>query len=132
MLKSFPWFSIIKSSFIAVLAWAILSYLLWLASQSVPAINEFFSLILTQPFNLLTSLGVGFLIGTFALFVFDRFEKRHTIAQLWFLVLSLTIGLLFYELFPIRVYRLLAIKFSQMLLIGLILGIFVSGRRWWR
>ena len=132
MLKSIPWFSIIKSSFIAVLGWACLSYLLLFISQTVPPIQGFLSLFLMQPVNLLTSLGVGFLIGAFALFLFERFEKYLTVTQLWFLVLASAIGMFFYEWFPIRIYRLLGISFSQAMLIGIILGIFISGKKHWR
>lgn len=132
MLKSIPWFSIIKSSFIAVVGWACLSFVLQSVSQLVAPIQGLLSLFQSQPLNLLTSIGVGFLIGAFALFLFERFEKYLTVTQLWFLVLASALGMFFYEWFPIRIYRLLGISFSQAMLIGIILGIFVSGKRHWR
>ena len=85
-----------------------------------------------KPVNLLTTIGVGFLIGAFALFLFERFERYLTVTQLCFLVLTSAIGMFFYEWFPIRIYRVLGISFSQVMLIGIILGIFVSGKRHWR
>ncbi len=132
MLKSIPWLSILKSSFLAVLGWALISCLLWIGSQNIPALQAFFTLLLAQPMNLMTNIGVGFLIGAFALFLFEKSERLLTVTQLWFLVLFLAIGMLVYKLFPFPIYRLLAISYSQATLIGIILGIFLCGKKHWR
>lgn len=82
--------------------------------------------------NLITNIGVGVFIGAFSLLLLEKSERRLTMAQLWFLVLFLAIGMLAYKWFPFPIYRLLAISYSQATLFGIILGIFGFSQKHWR
>ncbi|MCM1984542.1 hypothetical protein [Lyngbya confervoides] len=131
-LKTLPWIAIVRSAALTVITWAIVSAALWFAAQSFPAIETVFSLFLRQPMNLISNLGIGILLGVLAFTLLDNSEGRLTVPMMWFLVLAVTVGMVFYEYVPIRLYRLLAVNFNQPTLVGLVLGVFWKGRRYWR
>jgi hypothetical protein len=131
-LKSIPWLSLLKSSALAVIGWALVSTLLYFGNQYVPGLQGFFALLLAPPMNLITNTLVGCLIGAFSLFLLEKSERFLNTTHLWFLVLALAIGMLVYTWSPFRIYRLLGISYSQGTLIGIILGIFGFGNKHWR
>lgn len=130
-MKSIPWLSLLKSSALAVIGWALVSALLYFGNQHVPGLQGFFALLLAPPMNLLTNIAVGCLIGAFSLFLLEKSERSLNTKKLWFLVLALAVGMLVYKWFPFPIYRLLGISYSQATLIGIIFGIFGFGNRHW-
>lgn len=122
----------LRSAFLAVFAWALVSCFLWFSAQSIPAISSMLSLLWATPMNVISNVGVGFLIGAFALFLLEKNERLLNFTQLWILVIFAVVGLFFYHWFPFRIYRILGFTFSQYSVIGLVLGIFLCGRKHWR
>ena len=131
-MKSIPWLSLLKSAFLAVFGWALVSALLWMGNQNIPALQSFFALLLAPPMNLMTNIGVGALIGIFSLVLLEKSERFLSVSQLWLLVLFLAVGMLVYRWFPFPIYRLLGISYSQATLFGIIMGIFGFGHKHWR
>ncbi len=130
-LKSTPWLAIGRAAFLAVVAWAFLSALLWIASQSIPIFASLLNLLLGQPISLLTNVIIGVGIGGLATLRLEKSEQILNTTSLWCLVVAVTVGMLIYDYFPIGIYRLI-IRFNQPTLIGLMLGVFWKGRKYWR
>ena len=132
MIKSIPFISIFRAAALSICAWAFASAFLQWGFQNIPAVDKILGLFLSNPMNLLTSIGVGFIVGAFALLLSEKFEQLLTTTQLWILVCFSSVGMCLYDFFPIRSYRLLGLNFSPFMLTGIVLGIFLCGRKHWR
>lgn len=84
------------------------------------------------PWSLLVGVGVGIGIGALAVILVETLLPRLTLhaSTLWALVLCLLLGLWIKLLLYLP--GLFVVSFSQSLLVGLVLGVFWKGRRYWR
>lgn len=82
-------------------------------------------------FSLFTIGAIGVGIGALAVFLLETVEKRVFInaGVLWALILCLIIGLIIRSYIPIPA---LLTDINQMQLVGIILGVFWKGKRYWR
>lgn len=82
-------------------------------------------------FSLFTIGAIGLGIGALAVFLLETVEKRVFInaGVLWALILCLIIGLIIRSYIPIPA---LLTDINQMQLVGIILGVFWKGKRYWR
>lgn len=81
--------------------------------------------------SLLTVGAIGAGIGALAVFLLETLEKRISInaSVLWSLILCLVIGLIVRNYIPIPA---LLTDVNQIQLVGIILGVFWKGKRYWR
>lgn len=81
--------------------------------------------------SLFTIGAIGIGIGALAVFLLETVEKRVFInaGVLWALILCLIIGLIIRSYIPIQA---LLTDVDQMQLVGIILGVFWKGKRYWR
>ena len=102
------------------------------AYQAIPPLNAVLSIFLRYPVNLITKIGVGFVVGAFALLLYAKPSRDLSTVQLWCLVLFSAIGMFVYDFSLIRPYRLLGLNFGPFMLAGIVAGIFLCGRKSWR
>ena len=81
--------------------------------------------------SLLTVGAIGAGIGALAVFLLETLEKRISInaSVLWSLILCLVVGLIIRSYIPIPA---LLTDVNQIQLVGIILGVFWKGKRYWR
>jgi hypothetical protein len=129
-----PWGSILRTTALTTLVGAFVNSLLYVIHQHIAVGETALNFLRQPPLGMLTYIGIGYLLGALGLVLFDRNEKGIGIyiSTLWFLILALIVGLLTYDLLPIRIYRLWFPLFNQVTLIGLVLGVFWTGKKFWR
>jgi hypothetical protein len=136
-LKYLPWTSLF---IIAGMTFAIVTTLELLLGLTYNQLDEgtrftivrILSATLYSPiFSLFTTGAIGLGIGALAVFLLETVEKRVFInaGVLWSLILCLIIGLVIRNYIPIPT---LLTGVNQLQLIGMILGVFWKGKRYWR
>lgn len=133
-LKSLPWLMLLQNAgltvSLATLVDILLFYLLSLLlnSQGSPGLIR----TLLPPVFLVLPLLAAFGIGALAVFLLERFFTSIYIdtAILWALVPCLGLILLIKGLIPEIPTVVVGLSYQQ--LVGIVLGIFVAGRRHWR
>jgi hypothetical protein len=111
---------------------AVLDFGLALGFEHSIVFKQFLSECLRFPWSLLVMSGVGIGIGALAVILVETLCPRLAIhsSTLWALVLCLLLGLWIKLLLYLP--GLFVVSFSQSLLVGLVLGVFGKGRRYWR
>ncbi len=136
-LKYLPWTSLI---IVASMTFAIVitvELVLWLTYNQLDEGTQFtiiniLSATLYSPLLSLFTVGaIGVGIGALAVFLLETVEKQVFInaGVLWSLILCLIIGLIIRNYIPIPA---LLTGVNQLQLIGIILGVFWKGKRYWR
>lgn len=130
-LKFLPWRSLLQVTVIVLAMITVVEFLLGPGLQ-VQGIAALLGLLYTPPWVMLTLFGVGVGVGALATWVLERLDPPGYInaAILWALILCLALGLLIKRLLPLPLLNLVSIDYLQ--LVGLIVGVFWRGRRYWR
>jgi hypothetical protein len=129
-----PWGSIFRAAALSTLVGAFANSLLFAFHRNTAVGETALNFLRQHPLGIVTDIGIGYLLGALGVVLLDRNEKGIGIyiSTLWFLVLALIVGLLTYDLFPIRPYRLWFTLFNRLTLVGLVLGVFWTGKKFWR
>jgi hypothetical protein len=136
-LKLLPWGALFQSAALTTVILVAVEYLFFitlaLLSSRFLEIGRFLNQLFSTPLfiliiNFVTALGCG----AFAVYLLERLFQRLAInaALLWALVLCLIICLLIKLQIPIE--HLLVTNFSSIEMVGILLGVFQQGRRYWR
>ena len=123
-LQQFPWLALFQAAAVAT----VLDTLLTIGLLQVPAIQQVGSVLLQPTLAAFTIVGFAFVLGAIAVYLMERFH-RHVFLNtgvLWALVLCVMLSLLLKSLF------LPTLLSGQLALVGIILGVFWKGRRYWR
>ncbi len=136
-LKYLPWRSLFIIAGITFVIVITLEVLLGLAFSQLDEGTQFqivniLRVTLYSPaLSLLTVGAIGAGIGALALFLLETLEKCISInaSVLWSLILCLVIGLIIRNYIPIPA---LLTAVNQIQLVGIILGVFWKGKRYWR
>jgi hypothetical protein len=137
-LKLLPWVQLFQVAALATVILIAVEYLIYiilvLISSNFLAVGSFLtrlfqSSLFALTVNFVTALGYGAL----AVYILERLFQQQILinaAILWSLVLCLVICLLLKLQLPLD-YILLS-SFSSLGLVGILLGVFQQGRRYWR
>lgn len=136
-LKYLPWrslFIIAGITFVIVIAIELLLGLVFSQldeGTQLQIVNILRVTLYSPALSLLTVGAIGAGIGALAVFLLETLENRISInvSVLWSLILCLVIGLIIRNYLPIPA---LLTDVNQIQLVGIILGVFWKGRRYWR
>lgn len=130
-LRWLPWRSLILVSVLTIALAAVLDFLLIQGLTQSAIIRSALVFLLSPPWSLLAIAATGVGIGALAVLLFERLPKQVLIdtSTLWALILCLILGLGLKSLFPLA--RILTgLNYTQV--IGILVGVFWKGRRYWR
>ncbi|CAN5832429.1 hypothetical protein BH23CYA1_BH23CYA1_01120 [soil metagenome] len=128
--KYLPWFGLLQSAALTVLVATAIDILLLLAIVEVPAVASVLSaariLLVILPF------AAAFGIGALSIFLTANFFRQVLLGSdtIWALVACVLLLLLLKSWLPIP--ALFVSGFSYFNLIGVVVGAFTQGRRYWR
>jgi hypothetical protein len=133
--KFLPWRSLALTSGVTLLAATVLDLgILWAAAQS-PSTRDILQLVFSSAWGMVIQLCFSFGIGILAIFLLETVFKPGPIyiSTLWALVLCLLLSALLVGLLSSILGKPgILIHLDQLLLIGMVLGVFWKGRRYWR
>lgn len=129
-LKYIPWFILAQIAALAVLILTVLEGLVWVLVVQVPLVQGLVNGILASAANPVFFLAIAFAVGAIGVVLLERLRRDVVITagNLWALVLCLLLLLALRSLLPIQ----LLLGEDETTLIGVILGVFWQGRRYWR
>lgn len=109
----------------------VLEFFLWFGAMRSPLINDSLSLLLSPPLGLITVLSIAVCVGALAVYLLETVYPNIMInaGVLWALVPCLLLGIVLKNLLPLPA-SLVGLDEGQ--LIGIILGIFIKGKPYWR
>ncbi len=130
-LKTLPWCTLLLAAAVVVAMATVADMMLafglaWLLGNLGGALSAFFQLLL-----LALPVAAGFGIGALAIVVMERSFRQIYLytGVLWALVACLALVLFIKGFFPIPA---LVVSMGYNQLIGIVLGIFITGKRHWR
>jgi len=130
-LKFLPWRSLLQVTALVVISVMILEFLLsW--GLRVEGVAAGLALLFTSPWAVITVFAIGLGVGALATWILERLDPPGYISTptLWALILCLILGLLIKSLLPLRLPDLVHADYLQ--LVGVVVGVFWKGRRYWR
>lgn len=129
-LKFLPWVRLCLSAIVTALVAALLEFLVLLAAQ-VTGVGDLVLLLFASPLAPITRLALAAGLGAFAVFWLERVhpEVRIQSGVLWALVLCVLVAIGLKGGLPLPLNLL---PFNELLLIGIVVGVFWKGRRYWR
>ncbi|HIK55072.1 MAG TPA: peptide chain release factor 1 [Synechococcales cyanobacterium M55_K2018_004] len=129
-LKRLPWLTLLQVAALAVVAITLLEGLLLLGYGSVPLLQRMLQLLFSPPLDILMVVLVSGALGAIAVFFLEQLKRDIyiTTGVLWALVPCLILWILLRGFLPIPAL----ISPNQTSLIGIVLGIFMYGRKYWR
>ena len=136
-LKYLPWTSLIIVSSMTLAILTTLELVLGLTYNQLDegtqiTIVKILAATLYSPLlSLFTIIAIGFGIGALGVFLLETLKKQVFInaGVLWSLILCLIVGLIIRSYIPIPAFLT---NVNQLQLVGLILGVFWRGKRYWR
>jgi hypothetical protein len=130
-LKFLPWRSLLQVTALVLASVMALEFLL-LLGMSQEGVATGLSLLYTPPWAVLTIFVIGLGVGALATWILERLDPPGFInaSILWALILCLILGLLIKTLLPLPLLNLVGVNYVQ--LVGLVVGVFWRGRRYWR
>lgn len=134
-LKYLPWRSLAQAAGATLLLTKLLDVgIIWGAGSS-PAVRHSVQLAFSAPWGLVTLLSISFGMGVLAVYLLETLFQPGPIysSTLWALVLCLIVAALLVELLSTLLgWPGVLLNLDQILLIGLVLGVFWKGRCYWR
>ena len=136
-LKYLPWTSLVIITGVTFASIIALEFLLWLTFNQLDegmqsTIINVLAVTLYSPLvSLFTSSAIGVGVGALAVFLLETIKKQVSInaGVLWALILCLIVGLIIRSYIPIPAFLT---NINQLQLVGMILGVFWQGKRYWR
>lgn len=130
-LRQLPWMELLWIAALAVVIVFVIEVVLLEAAQQILLVREILQLLLTPPLGLLVIIGMGFCAGVLGVLLLENIRKDIVINSgvLWALV-----GCLLLQFFVRQALTFLPalIQLNQSTLVGIVLGVFVQGKRYWR
>ena len=128
-LKQLPWLSLFLDALLTVLCVSILEIALLLVATSVPIVTQIVTVLLSPPLGILTEIAIGLGVGALAVVLLERFFPRIRIdsGSLWALLLCLILAIAVKTQLALQLVNL-----SQTVMMGMLVGVFWYGRRYWR
>lgn len=126
-----PWLLLFLNGLLTILCVAALEFLLGIAASQVALVAALFNLLYAPVVGVITAIALAFGIGILAVYLLEKFfpEVPINAGTLWALLLCLLLAILAKLVLPLPVQLVDA---GQLNLIGIMLGIFWRGRRYWR
>lgn len=130
-LKFLPWRSLLQVTALVIASVMFLEFLLSLGLR-VEGVAVGLGLLFTSPWAVITVFAIGLGVGAVATWILERLDPPGYISAptLWALILCLTLGLLIKSLLPLPLLNLVRVDYLQ--LVGVVVGVFWKGRRYWR
>lgn len=130
-LKFLPWRSLLQVTALVIASVMFLEFLLSLGLR-VEGVAVGLGLLFTSPWAVITVFAIGLGVGALATWILERLDPPGYISAptLWALILCLTLGLLIKSLLPLPLLNLVRVDYLQ--LVGVVVGVFWKGRRYWR
>ncbi len=130
-LKFLPWLPLVQVAIFAVATITVLDFLLQIGYVYVPLIRTTLEFLYSPPLNLFMAVAIAAGLGMLAVYLLEILQGRVIInaGVLWALILCVMVALLLNSLLGLPDF--LASP-DQTSLIGVVLGVFSRGRRYWR
>lgn len=130
-LKYLPWLQLSLTAFATALLTFVFEFLLIVGYQYLPPIQSAIEMLFSPPLSFLIGFALSLGIGALAVFWLETVYPQIVINRgiLWALVLCVAVAIGLKSLLPLPVNL---IGLNQLLLIGVIVGIFWKGRPYWR
>lgn len=129
-LKYLPWLQLSLTSIATVLIVFIAEVILALGATYLPPVQRVVAVLFSPLLGLFITFAIAFGIGALAVYWFETLYSRIVINAgiLWALVLCVLVAMVLKSmLLPISL-----IGFSEIVLAGVLVGIFWKGKRYWR
>lgn len=131
-LKFLPWRSLFLVAALTMVLVSALEGLITVSYESVPATRPLLQGLFLSQLAALISFVLSVAVGALAVFLLERFSRLASINSsiLWSLILCLAVTLLIKTFLPLQQLQLLAA--GEVQLIGIVVGVFWKGQRYWR
>ncbi|WP_416667149.1 peptide chain release factor 1 [Egbenema bharatensis] len=130
-LKYLPWLSLALTGFATALMVFIGEVILLVSAQYVPGVANVLQILFSPVLVMVVWFAIAFGIGTLAVYWLEKVYPRLVITAgvLWALVLCVILAILVKSLLPLTVNL---VGVDQILMAGILVGVFWKGRRYWR
>ncbi|HEY9846826.1 MAG TPA: hypothetical protein V6D03_11590 [Candidatus Caenarcaniphilales bacterium] len=130
-LKLLPWRSLFQVSALATLIAVAIDFLLSLGYSQSAVVRSTIRLLYSSSLALLTTLAVGVAMGVLAVYLLERLSSQVLISNaiLWALIPCLALTLVIKSLLPLPA---IVVGWDETQLVGIVIGVFWKGRRYWR
>ncbi len=129
-LAHFPWFVLLQVSVMAIISVTVLEVAFLIGIYQVPALEFAFGRIMASVLGIVVLGAIAYGTGALALLLLERLHRHiHPDAGLlWALIGCLLLLVWVKSLLPLPSL----LELDQLALIGIMLGVFTTGRRYWR
>lgn len=129
-LRYLPWVPLLIVAAMTVVLVSILEILLVLAAAYVPLIAQSVNLLFTPPLGMLMVVAIAMGVGAIAVYILETVRRDVVISSgvLWALVGCLILAVFLRQVLPFPSL----VSAAQPSIIGMMLGVFFKGRRYWR
>jgi hypothetical protein len=129
-LKQLPWLPLLQVSAIAVLCVTVVEVALLSLLPEVPALAALFARAMSSVFAIVIIGGITYGLGALGLLFLERLQPtvRPHAGTLWALIACLLLMVWLKTLLPLPIL----FGLDRLALVGVMLGVFTTGRRYWR
>lgn len=130
-LRRLPWTPLLLNAILTVFWIFVIEFLLWLGLMYVPLVRDVIGILYAPPLNVLMELAVAIGVGALAVYLLEIVHSQVLInaGTLWALLLCLMLVMIIKALLPIPA---LLVRPGTTLLVGMMVGIFLKGKPYWR
>jgi hypothetical protein len=130
-LKYLPWLQLSLTAFATTLITFVVETVLGVGLTYSPVVQTVLTLLFAPPLGIITLFAIALGIGALAVYWLERVYPRIIIntGVLWALVLCVIVAFFLKSLLPLPVNLVTP---SQFVMVGILVGIFWRGRRYWR
>jgi hypothetical protein len=130
-LKRLPWIPLLLTAVLTNIWVFVVEFFLGIGLERSPLIQNSLTLLLSPPLGMITLVAIAALVGALAVFLLEIVypNLRINAGVLWALVPCLILAIVIKNELPVPL-NLVALDNAR--LIGILLGIFVKGRIYWR
>jgi hypothetical protein len=130
-LKYLPWLPLALTGFATALMVFIVEVILVVSAQYVPGVANVLQILFSPALVMIVWFAIAFGIGILAVYWLEKVYSRLVITAgvLWALVLCVILAILVKSLLPLTVNL---VGVDQVLMAGILVGVFWKGRRYWR
>jgi hypothetical protein len=134
-LKQLPWIPLILIAILTCFWVFFLEFFLGIASTQLAIVQDTLKLLYSPPLGIIMNFVVAVGVGALAVYFLEVVYPRILInaATLWALVLCLVVAIFVKSVLPVLLSTSTSlIRADQTVLIGLVLGVFLKGKSYWR
>lgn len=132
-LKYLPWTQLSLTAFATALLAFVFETVLGIGLKYSPLVQTVLTILFAPPLGLLTIFAIALGVGAVAVYWLERVYPQVVIntAVLWALVLCVIVAIFLKSLLPLPT-AINLITPSQFVIVGILVGVFWKGRRYWR